>query len=248
MSEFSQSKPLDAIPGVTVVRPTRLSVLRHSMAWMLAALVVLFVATPFIQELPNAQIVEALLVTAVLTAAVLAVGGGRKHLVIAIALAGPAGAARWAHHLFALEGARKFFIVAFLLFTGFVVFQFLRFILRAPRVNSEVLCTAASTYLLIALVWASAYSLVARLNPAAFTGLPTGTAHFQEFATLYFSLTTLTTVGYGDIVPVSNPARMLAMLEAVTGTMYVAMLISRLVSIYSASHHPDEMDKSGPPQ
>jgi hypothetical protein len=53
------------------------------------------------------------------------------------------------------------------------------------------------------------------------------------FDALYFSLITLTTVGYGYIAPVSGPARMLAMMEAVTGTMYMAVLVARLVSGYS---------------
>ena len=52
---------------------------------------------------------------------------------------------------------------------------------------------------------------------------------------MYFSFITLTTVGYGDITPISNVARTLAMLESMTGTLFVAVLIARLVSLYSSS-------------
>ena len=54
----------------------------------------------------------------------------------------------------------------------------------------------------------------------------------NNFNALYFSFTTLSTVGYGDIIPVSGVARMLAMVEAVFGMFYVTLLIARLVSLY----------------
>jgi voltage-gated potassium channel len=58
------------------------------------------------------------------------------------------------------------------------------------------------------------------------------------FTAFYFSFATLTTVGYGDIAPVSSVARMLAVMEAVTGLFYVAVLISRLVALYSTQPQP----------
>jgi Ion channel len=57
----------------------------------------------------------------------------------------------------------------------------------------------------------------------------------QGFQALYFSFITLSTIGYGDIVPVSKLARMLAIVEAVTGMFYVTLLIARLVSLYSSN-------------
>ena len=56
----------------------------------------------------------------------------------------------------------------------------------------------------------------------------------NDFNALYFSFTTLSTIGYGDIIPVSGVARMLAMVEAVFGMFYVTLLIARLVSLYSS--------------
>jgi hypothetical protein len=57
----------------------------------------------------------------------------------------------------------------------------------------------------------------------------------KGFTAVYFSFITLSTVGYGDISPVSGVARMLTIVEATTGTIYLAVLISRLVSLYSSS-------------
>jgi hypothetical protein len=65
----------------------------------------------------------------------------------------------------------------------------------------------------------------------------------QGFNAFYFSFVTLSTVGYGDITPVSKVARMLAALEAMTGLLYVAVLIARLVSLYSAPGSAEQREK-----
>jgi voltage-gated potassium channel Kch len=63
------------------------------------------------------------------------------------------------------------------------------------------------------------------------------------FTAIYFSFITLTTVGYGDIVPVTTVARMLTSTEAMTGTLFLAVLISRLVSLYSTQPPTDSSPK-----
>ena len=213
--------------------PTFAGLLPHSAAWFLFALILLFVTAPFVQELDAGRVIESLLITVVLCAAVFAVGGRRATLTVAVLLATPAIIGRWVFHYWPLPQIQAFFVFCFLVFVVFVVAQFLRFMLRARRVNSEVLCAAISTYLLLGLLWATAYILVARMMPGSFAGLPTEKQPLQGFDALYFSVITLTTVGYGDLAPVSGPARMLAMMEAFTGTMYVAVLVARLVSVYS---------------
>jgi Ion channel len=121
------------------------------------------------------------------------------------------------------------------LFIGYVVLEFLRFIMRAPRVDFGVLCAGIATYLMLGLLWSFAYILVDRLVPDSFvfTVGPVSSHSMNNFNALYFSFTTLSTVGYGDIIPVSGVARMLAMVEAVFGMFYVTLLIARLVSLYS---------------
>ena len=89
---------------------------------------------------------------------------------------------------------------------------------------------------LIALVVVFAYLLVARAVPDAFAfnAGPAAEQSLHGANAFYFSFITLCTVGYGDITPVSHVARMLAAMEAITGTLYVAVLISRLVALYSS--------------
>ena len=118
----------------------------------------------------------------------------------------------------------------------YVVAHLLGFVLRAPQVDTGVLCASVSAYRLLGLTWTMAYWLVALFTPDAFAfNTTTGAKEsMQGFNAFYFSLVTLSTVGYGDITPVAKVARILAALEAMTGLLYVAVLIARLVSVYSA--------------
>jgi hypothetical protein len=86
-----------------------------------------------------------------------------------------------------------------------------------------------AAYLLLGVAWAHAYALVALLRPGAFSGALSAGDGPRAF--LYFSFVTLTTVGYGDVLPVHPAARSLAMLEAVAGPLYLAILLARLVSL-----------------
>lgn len=102
------------------------------------------------------------------------------------------------------------------------------------RVTWHRIQGGVSLYLILALVFAHLYGLVSILSPGAFSGVPPGMdAHsvFLRGRLLYFSLTTLTTTGYGDIVPLHAAARSLATLEAVTGQLFPATLLARLVTL-----------------
>jgi len=100
------------------------------------------------------------------------------------------------------------------------------------RITLRRLQGAAVVYLNLATIFASAFSLIWELRPGAFANLPPATGGPGELATmLYFSLTTLTTTGYGDIVAVDPFARSLANLESVIGQFYLAVTVARLVTL-----------------
>jgi hypothetical protein len=237
MPEESQPKP-ETAPAEVANRPSRSGRFRFSAALFLIALIILFIAFPFL-ELFGDKIgdnIEALLMTLVLVSGVLAVGHRRRTLVLAVVLVAPALVARWFSLFWGDAVPVEFYLVPALIFIGFVMLQFLYFILRAPRVNSEVLCAGIAGYLLLGIIWMFAYILVARVHPGSFSynvGPPP--AHsLASFDAFYFSFITLSTVGYGDITPLSHIARTLAMTEAMTGTLYMAVLISRLVALYTS--------------
>jgi hypothetical protein len=212
-------------------------VFRLSMAHLLGALVLLLVTAPFVMDLPAGPFIESGLLTLVLLTAVLAVGGRRRTLFAAVAFVAPAIAAGWLWHMRPDLIARELSLLAAIAFVVFVILHLLRFILLTPRVTSETLCAAVGTYLMIGLLWSFAYTLVGLINPGAFrfAGNPDAGRFMHGFESLYFSFTTLSTVGYGDIIPVANGARMLAMLEAMSGMFYVAVLIARLVALQTTA-------------
>ena len=113
------------------------------------------------------------------------------------------------------------------LFAFLVVVLTLTF--RAGPITFHRIQGAVSAYLLLGILWAHAYALLASLRPDAFSGIRSDVEGPRAF--LYFSFVTLATVGYGDVLPVHPVARSLAMLEAVTGSLYLAILVARLVSL-----------------
>jgi Ion channel len=94
---------------------------------------------------------------------------------------------------------------------------------------------AVALYILIGVVWAEAYQLVNNHLPLAYSGIPHESKPYGRATWLYFSFVTLTTVGYGDITPVVPFARSLAILEALIGQLYPAIVLARLVSLHAAS-------------
>ncbi|HTQ51997.1 MAG TPA: ion channel [Candidatus Acidoferrales bacterium] len=226
-------------PETEPVAPSRSGAFRFSSVQFLIALAFLFVSAPFVEMLPQGDFVDGSLLTLVLILGVLAVGWNRWKLMVAILLAVPAVTGRWLH-LFRPDLPPEYFLAPSLVFIVFLIANLLYFILHAPRVNAEVLCAGLSTYLLLGTAWMFAYLLVSDLSPDAFaitTGLDSSHV-LSGFNAYYFSFITLSTVGYGDIVPASHVARMLAATEAVTGTLFMAVLIARLVALYSSQPRP----------
>lgn len=176
-----------------------------------------------------------MLFTIVLTSAVVAVATRRITLVIAALLATPALISRWLHHYRPDLFPPDAFLISNILLVGFVIVSLLDYVRHETVVTINVVCAALSAYLLLGLLWTCAYWLIAERVPGAFsfnTAAAPG-ASMQGFDALYFSLITLNTVGYGDITPVAGVARMLAVAESTTGMFYIAVLIARLVSVYS---------------
>jgi len=216
-------------------RRFRPGVLRFSAAQFLITLVLMLVGYPFVMDLKYGDVYEAFFMTTTLTMAVLAVGHRRRTLVIATVLLMPALAGKWLNHFSPDKVPAPWYLAATILCLAFVVIQLFRYILRAPDVDSEVLCAAVGTYLMLGLLWAFAYKFVNHLAPDSFiyTSGPASGHSMKGFTAIYYSFCTLSTVGYGDIVPGTNVVRMLASVESITGVFYGTILVARLVAIFS---------------
>lgn len=145
-------------------------------------------------------------------------------------VAGIASAINASLELFAIH--RTFLAVAFAM-TVVGLFSYLR---RATTITDGHLFTAISIYLLLAMLWFAMYSAITAVQPGSFQHAAAGATSQADL--LYFSLATLTTLGYGDIVPLGGELRMLATLEAAAGVLYVAITVALLVSAYRENRAP----------
>jgi len=210
---------------------------RVSTVKLLIALILLFAVTPFIENLPNGDFVESGLITVVMVAALIAIDRDHRVLVSAAVRFVPAIVAKWLSHFFP-NYVSPLYVHSFgIAFFAFTIYQMLRFILQTTHVDTEVLSAGIVVYLMLGLLWSQAYVLLAQITPDTFQFPVTEhpARHMGGFNAFYFSFSTLTTAGFGDITPMSKVARTLAIMEAVTGNLYLAILISRLVGKYSAS-------------
>jgi hypothetical protein len=107
-----------------------------------------------------------------------------------------------------------------------------RLVLAAREVDTNTIFASLCAYFLLAMCWGQAYVIIERVSSGSFS-MPAGEAD-PGSTLLYFSFTTLTTLGYGDVTPRTEFTRVLATLEALTGQVYLVVLVARLVSMHVA--------------
>jgi hypothetical protein len=131
----------------------------------------------------------------------------------------------------------------YLSFTSFLLFFVLTLwisvlqLFRTFRISVNKLVGAICVYLLLGVIWSLLYSGLYALDTAAFSGVPESIEILGRDEWLYYSFVTLTTLGYGDIAPVSQAARTLSFMEAIVGQFYLAILVAGLVSAYLAQRN-----------
>lgn len=202
---------------------------------LLATLMILFVVTPFFEI----SFLVDLVVTIVFFLTLTAVAEEKKLLIVAFLLALTTVSLTWLSYIIENVNFHKASQLLDLVFVFLIVLIILRKIFTADRVTKEVVSAAVCVYLLIGLFWAELYILLVLLEPNSFANI---VANGQNVADIrygshvltrqftYFSFVTLSTLGYGDITPITQQAKALASMEAIVGQLYIAVLIARLVS------------------
>jgi amino acid transporter len=138
--------------------------------------------------------------------------------------------------------------IVWLLFFGFVTMTELRAVLKQRTVTRETISMSISVYLLMGLTWGLLFIMMFEFQPNAFSfgSAPVPTDQQVTPVLIYFSLTTLATVGYGDITPVTLQARYAAVAEGIAGQFYLAILVARLVGMHmNQSARQAAEDESG---
>lgn len=226
--EYTMAAPQLAITSVG-------NKMRGKFSPLFFAQVLLLAIAPYLETPGLPVMLLRLFAVATFLAAIYAVSDKRAHWMTALVLAVPASVLN-ALAAFRLTSQIAVPTLIFtILFLAYTLVMVLRAVLRAETVTLDTIYGAISVYLLKAVSWGDAYLLLETLHPGA---LAMNAARYPNHLIdwsdcMFYSFVTLTTVGYGDIVPVISQSRSLSILEPVSGTMYVAILIARLVSLYS---------------
>lgn len=213
--------------NLNFVKPYRFRVL-------LGILLVLFAVVPFFEK----RLFTDLMATALLIFALSAISDSRRQLITGSLVALFAIAAIWMVRWFPGKQLTIAENALDILFLIFVIFAILGNVFRSREITTESLAGAICAYLLIGLLWADVFSILETVRPGSFSSVTATSdavtavesARHQVAQFSYFSFVTLSTLGYGDITPLTRPARNLAALEAIFGQLYLAVLIARLVS------------------
>jgi hypothetical protein len=209
--------------------------------WLLAALFILFIIAPWLSTFTVLTLrLSDLLSLLVLFAGILAVSRSRIAVVILTLLALGTVFFELLHHFgFGDHWAITANILAMLFLFGlFMIIEFDVF--SDDQVTAETLAGACCGYVLIAAIFASIYSVLLQFDPNGLKLWPGAeiipqqlTFQSEEYGVLgYYSIATLTTLGYGDIVPNSTATRNTAAVEALIGQLYLAVIVARLVGMY----------------
>jgi hypothetical protein len=134
--------------------------------------------------------------------------------------------------------------ICWMLFFAFITWTELRSVLKQKEITTETISMSISVYLLFGVTWGMLYATIFEYHRDAFSfgGAPLQASDPQHLFPIfvYFSLTTLSTIGYGDIVPMTLQARYAAVAEGITGQFYLAILVARLVGMQmSQPRNPD---------
>ena len=210
---------------------------------LLVALLLLAVTEPLFPAETFGRSIYLVVISVVLMAAVWAVSRRRGLLVFGLALAVPTFIVAWMHHFVHSRWLGVVFLLLAAAFLGFTAVVVLRQALGGAAVTADTVAGAICFYLLLGVIWALIFSLIEIAHPGSYLdgGRPLGSSTIGPRSLvpelLYLSLVTLSTLGYGDVLPVTRIARMLAAIEAIIGPLYLAVLIARLVGLHASRSH-----------
>ena len=202
--------------------------------FMFLSLLALLISMPFVVDTARGRVAVGLLNLVILLTAVMAAGRSRLAFMVAAIL----GLPTFGFQLLALEsGMPVHFALSWgfgAAFYAFTIAHLLHYVLRRDHMTADKLYGAVAAYIMIALCWALLFGVLQYFYPGAYAYH--GEARALDFSELiFYSFTVFTTAGFGDITPVLIQSRFPTILEAVTGVMYVAILIARLTGVYPVS-------------
>ena len=198
---------------------------------LLILLLSLLVLAPFLDEFINARILMDIFLTAIFAFTIYTIKLNKYQVIIGSFLALPLIVATWSEYFIETQTLSLITRIFGALFFAYAAINILHIVLKSEKVTRETIFAAIVAYLLIALMWAFLYMILEMASPGSFSFPETGSrADTMRFE--YLSFVTITTLGYGDITPLTDKSSALVMVEAVVGQIYMVVLVAWLVGMH----------------
>jgi hypothetical protein len=198
---------------------------------MIVMIVALIVVGPFIAGFIRLKLFMNLFFSIIFITTIYAASQKKHHIIIAVSLMIPTLLAVWTEDNPVNNTVLTIGYICGLIVFAFAVISILVYVFSEQVVTRQTISAAVGVYLLLALMWTFIYRLLENLYPGSFA-----IAHSKllnaENLYLYFSLVTITTLGYGDITPIGGQVLSMAVLEAITGQIYLVVVVAWFVGMY----------------
>jgi hypothetical protein len=226
----------------------QLPFLKGRFLFLLISLLFLCFFFPFIPRNISRYLTVDITFIFILLSGIYAISEKKVVFIISLVLALTGFGSRILNYLFLSPSLQLVGTFIYLIFFILMAVVILTHIGKSKKVSADTIYGAVCVYLLLGIIWADLFSVVEMIEPGSFlsAGEPViktageyrSRPGFENL--VYYSFVTLTTLGYGDITPVSNSARSLSSFEAVVGQLYVAVMIARLVGLHIAQADREE--------
>jgi hypothetical protein len=201
----------------------------HKTVFLLGFLLAFILIFPYFEQFRIGDGLLVVIMTGLLISAVFNVSDNPREIAITLLLLIPAALTSWAHFFIVSREIFLIQIVSVILFLVYTLGIILRRVMQTRYVTENEIFSAISVYIMIALAYAFAYQFIDLIVPGSFL-ISSGGSSFSSF--MYFSFTSLATVGFGDISAITPFARSITILEMITGVMYLAIFVGVLVNAH----------------
>jgi voltage-gated potassium channel len=205
-------------------------VLEGRFYFLMGSLLAYFALVPFLENFIRIRLLLDIFLSAILLSGIYAISQNKRHLVIAAILALAVFISIWVTQFTPIplwKLLKDLFLVLFFVFSIVIMMSS---IFKTERVTADVIYAAIVVYLYLGLVWSMIFAILESVSPGSFS-IILNRMESTPLNFTYYSYVTLTTLGYGDIVPLSSQAKSFSMLEAIVGQIYLTVIVARLVAL-----------------
>ncbi|MFC1823612.1 potassium channel family protein [Thermodesulfobacteriota bacterium] len=215
-----------------VFKNLRLSISRfmsnHRFLFLLSFMLMLIAFQPFAKALSGFKVILSIILSVTLISSIYSISQKKYNTVFSIFVALPLLVSFWVPFFYQSRWVDLLGDVCGVIFFAFIVVAILRHTLRQDEITGDLIAGAAVVYLIMAMMWSYAYRFIETVQPGSFSASQSQDIE-QFFYFLYYSFVTITTLGYGDIAPITIAAKSFAILEAVIGQLYLVIMVAWLV-------------------